>query len=129
VAELVASLDELRAKRTAVERRLIALTQRRESFGRTDREPPAAPADDAVPAAATGVDSLELAEISREIGDNKRLLATLEKQLEARTRALPVYRETLETDALAEDLRARRDHPMHTLLRRMYHEQLPVRAQ
>jgi hypothetical protein len=128
VSELVASLDDLRVKRREIDQRLVALTQRRESIGRTDREPPAAQADDAVPAAA-GIDGLELAELSRQIGDAKRLLTTLDKQLEARTRALPIYQETLATDALAEDLRARRDHPMHTLLRRMYHEQRPARSQ
>jgi hypothetical protein len=126
VAELVASLDELRARRDETSQRLAALTKRRESIGRIDRESPAAMAEDGMPA-GSGVESFELAELSRQIGDTKRLLTTLEKQLEARTRALPLYREALATDSLAEDLRAQRDHPMHTLLRRMYHEQLPVR--
>jgi hypothetical protein len=52
----------------------------------------------------------------------------LEKQIAARTEALPLYEETLATDELADDLRAQRDHPMHTLLRRMYHEQRSGRA-
>jgi hypothetical protein len=29
---------------------------------------------------------------------------------------------TLETDGLGGELRARRDHPLHKLLRRMHHE-------
>jgi hypothetical protein len=126
VAELVASLDELRVKKREAEARLDGLTRRRESIGRIDPGAPASLADDALPTA--GVESFELAELSRQIGDNKRLVTTLEKQLEARTRALPLYREALATTALAEDLRARRDHPMHTLLRRMYHEQIPGSA-
>lgn len=49
-------------------------------------------------------------------------LEKIDRQLEARTRALPLYRETLATDGFADELRARRDHPAHTLLRRLYHE-------
>jgi hypothetical protein len=40
----------------------------------------------------------------------------------ARTRALPLYQATQQSEGLADQLRQRRDHPMHALLRRMYHE-------
>ena len=56
------------------------------------------------------------------LADAKAQLGRLEQQIAARTRALPLYKETLATDGLAEELRTRRDHPVHTLLRRMYHE-------
>ncbi|MGH0030113.1 MAG: hypothetical protein ACQGVC_10010 [Myxococcota bacterium] len=130
VAELAASLDELKARRDEVEQRLAALVARRESIGRTDgpgSSPPAA-IDDASAPTVDGIAALRLGDLSREIADAKRLLGTLEKQIEARTRALPLYQATLGTDGLADELRARRDHPMHTLLRRMYHEQRSGRA-
>jgi hypothetical protein len=127
VDELAASIDELRERRDSVEERLVSLTEQRESFGRSDAQPPAALADrenpgDA-PAVIDDVQGLELADLSRQITDSKRLLETLDKQITARTRALPLYRATLDTEDLAAELRAQRDHPMHTLLRRMYHEQ------
>ena len=58
-----------------------------------------------------------------EIEDGKRELAKLDAQVAARTRALPLYQQTLGSDDLADALRQRRDHPMHALLRRLYHEQ------
>ena len=79
---------------------------------------------------ATGeeIARLQLAELPREINDARRLLSTLEKQVSARARSLPLYRAALETDSLTDELRARRDHPMHALLRRMYHEKRSGRA-
>ena len=56
------------------------------------------------------------------IAETQTLLERLDKQLAARKRTLPVYKATLETDGLAGELRSRRDHPLHVLLRRMYHE-------
>jgi len=127
VPELVASLDELKTRRDEVEQRLVSLTERRESIGRTDQEPPASIDEESAPS-VDGIAGLKLAQLSQEIADSKRLLTTLEKQIAARTDALPLYQETLQTDGLADELRARRDHPMHTLLRRMYHEQRSGRA-
>ncbi len=74
------------------------------------------------PATGSGALTLEVGEIDREIEDSKALLERLEKRLAARTRALPLYKKTLDAGGLADELRARRDHPLHTLLRRMYHE-------
>lgn len=122
---LAEGLGELESRRDQAETRLAALHTRRDSIGRTDA-PPARRADDA-PGDATppmpGIEGLELAALSREIADGKRLLETLDRQVEARKRALPLYRAALETDGLGDALRAQRDHPMHALLRRMYHEQ------
>jgi hypothetical protein len=78
--------------------------------------------DDAPPANAAPLDAAELSELSREIEEAKTLRARLDQQIDARTRTLPVFEATLETDGLAAELRARRDHPLHALLRRMYHE-------
>jgi hypothetical protein len=135
LSELEASLGELEGRRERTAKRLDALLARRDAVGRNagpasqdEGEPledaavvkkeDAAPSDD-IDASIAG---LELAELSREIGDAKRMLTTLEKQIAARTRALPLYKATLETDGFADELRVRRDHPMHSLLRRMYHE-------
>jgi hypothetical protein len=126
VEALAESLGELEARRDSVRERLLVLTQRRESFGRTDSPGPARRADEGATAPRPrAFADLELERLAREIGDSERLLTTLEKQIEARRRALPLYRDTLETDGLGDALRTRRDHPMHTLLRRMYYEQAP----
>ena len=50
------------------------------------------------------------------------LLGQLDQQMAARARALPLYRAVVQSDELAPQLRVQRDHPVHTLLRRMYHE-------
>jgi hypothetical protein len=117
---LSSGLDDVRSKRDALARRLDELARRRESIGR-EAPGPAAPADDGAPA-ESGIAELELAELARELEDGKRELAKLDAQVEARTRALPLYRATQQSDGLSDALRARRDHPMHALMRRMYHE-------
>jgi hypothetical protein len=122
---LAEGLDELEARHDEAALQLVELTERRESIGRTDA-PPARLADDGEPEQTLSipdVESLELGDLSREIADAKRMVETLERQVEARKRALPLYRATLDTESLADALRTRRDHPMHALLRRMYHEQ------
>ena len=50
------------------------------------------------------------------------MLPRIEQQIAASSRALPLYRETIGTEELVAGMRTRRDHPLHTLLRRMYHE-------
>ena len=54
--------------------------------------------------------------------DGGRRLAKLDKQISARSRALPLFRSVVESDDLAPALRSQRQHPVHTLLRRLYHE-------
>ena len=82
--------------------------------------PPASPADGVHDRDATR--PLELAEVGRRIADLTALLTKLEQQIAARSRALPIYKQTLATDGLTRQLRVQRDHPVHILLRRMYHE-------
>ena len=47
------------------------------------------------------IGALEHEAAARDIADARRLLERLEKQIVARTRALPVYKATLESDGLA----------------------------
>ena len=117
LGKLSGDLRGLRAQRDDVDRRLSALSARRGG----SQGPMLASLDDAPPANAASLDAAELADLSREIEEAKTLRARLDQQLDARTRTLPVLESTLETDGLAAELRARLDHPLHALLRRMYH--------
>lgn len=111
IPELEASLDELRGRRDAVEREIVAL-------GGGGAAPPAKRAEGGESTESV----VERAERSRKIDEARRLLDKLDKQLAARSRALPLYRVTLETDGLIDELRAQRNHPVHTLLRRIHYE-------
>jgi len=111
VDELERGLVALRAERDHARARLAALGGR-EAGG----EPEVA----APPAAAPDV--LERNDRERERAEVTAVLARLEAQVEARARALPAYRAARATQGLSDELRARRDHPVHTLLRRMYFE-------
>ncbi len=120
-------LEELRNDRDATELRLAELLGRRDGRSPVAAEFAERFEADAPPAAMAHpaeepLDLMELTELNREISDTSAALDRLNKQLEARSRTLPLYRQTLESDGLAEELRGRRDHPVHTLLRRMYHE-------
>jgi hypothetical protein len=113
IPELEASLDELRGRRDALEREIVAL-----GGDGGGAAPPAKRAEGGEAAESV----VERAERSRKIEDARRLLDKLDKQLAARSRALPLYRATLETDGLIDELRAQRNHPVHTLLRRIHYE-------
>jgi hypothetical protein len=123
VEQLEASVRELRAQRETVAEQLAELEHERgaEPAARTGVEVagPAAPAEGAPPAAP---DSLAWADLTRQIQETSAQLEKLDKQIEARSRALPLFRATLETADLAGELRAQRTNPIHALLRRMYHE-------
>jgi hypothetical protein len=121
IAELESSIGELHTQREELMARLEALTDRRKGLGRAlpaSADPNPSVQDEA----RQGILALEVGEIDTELDDGKALLERLDKQIGARTRALPLYKATLETDGLADEMRAQRDHPLHTLLRRMYHE-------
>ncbi len=60
--------------------------------------------------------------MTREIARTRILLDKLSRKVDARERALPLYRAALGTEGLIRELRSQRDHSVHTLLRRMYHE-------
>jgi hypothetical protein len=117
--ELNQGITDLRERREAVERRLAELAEQRGDDGWRDY-----PADHA-DADAGGEDSLgplQRAELAREMSELSALLERLDKQISARTRALPLYKEALDSIPLIPALRGQRDHPVHTLLRRMYYE-------
>ncbi len=61
-------------------------------------------------------------EATTAIADMGNLLERLDRQISARTHVLPLYRAALENEELERELRTQRKHPVHTLLRRMYHE-------
>ncbi|MEM7408701.1 MAG: hypothetical protein AAF430_00525 [Myxococcota bacterium] len=124
VAELEDSLTSLRTQHERAENDLIELAARRDRLGRDVG--PAAPDPDAeFQVSGDPVDALQVENLDRKIEQTKRSLLRMEKQIEARTSALPLFKATLGTEAMVEELRARRDHPVHTLLRRMYHENRP----
>ena len=77
-----------------------------------------------MPASADAADD-ELADVAQKLADAEAQLVRTDQQIAARTRALPLFKATLTTDGLAQEMRARRDHPVHLLLRRMYHEGRP----
>ncbi len=116
VDELEQSLAELQLEREGV---ALRLTELQGPGAEADFVP--ASSDAALPA-APAPDATELAERNREIAETSALLERIDKQIEARTRTLPLYKATLATDGLAAELRSQRDHPVHTLLRRMYFE-------
>jgi hypothetical protein len=117
---LSAGLEDVRGKRSALARQLDDLARKREDVARGTPGPASQADDEGV---AGSLAEIELGEIARQIEDGKRELAKLDAQVAARTRALPLYQATLGSDDLADSLRQRRDHPMHALLRRLYHEQ------
>jgi hypothetical protein len=124
VQDLESSLAELRTKHGEAERELAALSKKRDALGRTAAAP-AAPdpnVDEAAGDAARSVDALEVEELDTQISQARSNLVRVEKQIAARTTALPLFKATLGTESLAGELRARRDHPMHKLLRRMFYE-------
>ena len=126
IGELEQELLELRARRTQVERGLAELTRRRDRMmGRTGAAPPAAPDREGSESPPPGVDPLEFTEVARKLVEAKGLLGRIDGQISARSQALPLYKATLETDGMTQALRGQRDHPVHTLLRRMYYENRP----
>jgi hypothetical protein len=121
LAELEKSFAELRARRDALASKLETLAAQRDQAA--DAAPPAAPAtggdgSDAAPRFGTA----ESRRIARELEDGGRQLAKIDKQIAARARALPLFKAVVAAKDLAPELRGQRDHPIHTLLRRIYHE-------
>ncbi len=119
VAELEASLDRLRQEKAGTEARLLALRRR---LGGGAEPVPAAYDSHALPRPGLPLDAAERAEAEREMAEASALLQRIDQQIEARARTLPIYVATLESDGLGAELRSRRDHALHALLRRMHHE-------
>jgi hypothetical protein len=120
VNELKSGLASLRAEREATEKKVAML---RRQLGSKANPGPAAMGDGG--ASHTGsatLDAAEIADAQRELAEATANLERLDQQIEARARRIPIYIATLETDGMGAEMRARRDHPLHGLLRRMYHE-------
>ena len=110
IDDLEASVDTLADRIAQIESEILALA------GQGGSPSPASPAPGDRPSVA------ERAETQRQLDDARALLTKLQKQLSSRRRALPLFRATLGTEELIDDMRAQRNHPVHTLLRRMYFE-------
>jgi hypothetical protein len=128
IEDLEAGLAKLNVQRDEVRARLKGLQA--QLAGGSHTAPPAALDEDGELVAPLGtgekLDAAQLMQLNREIEETSALLERLNTQIEARRRTLPLYKATLETDGLSGELRARRDHPLHALLRRMYHEHADV---
>ena len=124
IDELDAELLELQDRRVELAQRIDQLIVQRDAIRFPNepgmRSPDALPAAPELEEAQPNLASLE--EVAREIAEKGRLLEKLDQQIAARSRSLPVYREALGSDGFMQELRSRRDHPVHKLLRRMYHE-------
>jgi hypothetical protein len=116
IPELEAEIGTLQKKRADLLKQVAELGAQRDSLRTKSADQTPAAADD-------GAD--QLADVAQRLADAQAQLARTEQQIASRTRALPLFKATLETDGLAQELRARRDHPVHVLLRRMYHEGRP----
>jgi hypothetical protein len=128
IDDLEAGLTRLSMQRDDAKTRLKGLQA--QLAGGSHTAPPAAMSDDGELAAPLGsgdkLDAAQLSQLNKDIDEASALVERLSSQIEARRRTLPLYKATLETDGLSSDLRARRDHPLHALLRRMYHEHADV---
>ncbi|MGI9590476.1 MAG: hypothetical protein ACR2P8_03830 [Myxococcota bacterium] len=117
-------LAELRDRRVQVDGELKDLIRKRD-----DRSYASVPASQdssgpEVASAAGDLDAAERAELHRRIDELTELMERLDKQIAARSRALPLYKETRGAEGLLPEMRVQRDHVLHTLLRRMFHERL-----
>lgn len=122
LAELEGSFSELKTRRDALSRELEALAMRRDNA--ETNAPPAAPAmsGDGGDVAPVQFGTAESRRMARELEDGGRQLAKIDKQISARARALPLFRAVVESKDLTPALRSQRRNPIHTLLRRLYHE-------
>jgi hypothetical protein len=121
VGNLEQELQQLISRRDSLQLEVSNLERRRDSL-RYRPDDPAAPEPSDAEASEAGSEPLELGAVARELAEKTALLTRIEQQIAASSRALPLYRETIGTEELVAGLRTRRDHPVHTLLRRMYHE-------
>jgi hypothetical protein len=118
--ELEQSFATLKARRDQLSQELESLAMRRDASGAD--APPAAPAGSEDGDATVRFGTAESRRIARELEDGGRQLAKIDKQISARSRALPLFKAVVESEDLAPALRSQRQNPIHTLLRRLYHE-------
>jgi hypothetical protein len=119
IERLRTGLADLQARRDDTVEELTALGG---SARRREASTPAALAGGEVVPASLTIETLAAGDRERRVTDLTHLLERLDAQLAARSRALPLYRVVVESEDLTPQLRVRRDHPAHTLLRRIYYE-------
>lgn len=127
--ELERGLEELRARRDALttemaelERRLEALRNERAALA---NEPPLPASLPAVSSTSSEPPRSGIPELTRRLEELVRAQERLDRQIEAREQALPLFREALDVEGLVEALLTQRDHPVHGLVRRMAFESEP----
>ena len=116
------SLAEVEQRRTKLAKELRGLERERAGMNGRGQSSPAK----AAPGGGRGSSRAERTAVTRRIHKVTDQLAKLERQIESRKRALPLYRDTRSADSMIDELRAQRDHPAHTLLRKAYHEKRSV---
>lgn len=123
IEELSNSLSELQSRRAEVARELRKLNAARgkqtASKAAARNSPPASPAPGRGDGSG-GLESLDIETLVHRIAQSEAALARLDRQIEARSRALPLYRDAVQQDDLVNELSSQRDHALHALLRRMY---------
>ncbi len=127
VGALEQGIHDLQTRRTETEMQLRAKMKERDGSDEGWDSLPASADDGAPVSSGSGTASarpgpVERARLNREIAELSTKMSRIEQQIAARERALPLFKDALATRALIPELRAQRDHPIHTLLRRMYHE-------
>ncbi len=122
LGELEKSLDELRDRSSRLSNELQSLALRRDTEPSASTAPAALVPPGEEQAAGVRFGTAESRRIARELEEGGRRLAKLDRQISARARALPLFRAVVESENIAPLLRGQRQHPVHTLLRRIYHE-------
>ncbi len=123
IEELEQSVRDLRSERETVASERADLERERGAEPGAPRGVEVAGPAALAPDAETSTPGpLAYADLSRRISELNGQIGKLDKQIEARSRALPLFKATLATNDLSGELRAQRTHPLHALLRRMYHE-------
>jgi len=122
LGDLEKGLEKLRDRSAQLSKELEALALRRDTRTGASTGPAAQVPPGAKEVAPVPFNSANSRRIARELEEGGRRLAKLDRQISARTRALPLFRAVVESENLAPLLRGQRKHPVHTLLRRIYHE-------
>ncbi len=121
--ELNAGLHDLETKQDDLRTKIVGLTGRRGELDQSLDANSSAPAKIDLNAPARRDLQMERSTVVARVAELERLVAKLDKQVEGRKAAIPLYGAIFSSDALMPAMRAQREHPLHTLLRRMYHEQ------
>lgn len=117
--DLERNIQDLRQKKESIRTQLVELRSERDALWATPHwigNTAADAKERTAPSVATAQ------ELNRRIAEDTGHLERLDRLIEARSHVLPIYKETLESEGLAREIRSRRDHPVHALLRRMYYE-------